>query len=100
MSKSLIKILRVVTVPDMGQNKKPHASMDKSIGFRPPDQKFCDGFNAALEATGVTANDLCIAAIRHGLIPAASELLTARREKETVFLEQHLPKRPNSSGKK
>lgn len=73
----------------MPLDKKPKITTEKPVSFRAPDEEFCEALNAALDATGATVNDLCVAAIRTGLIPAASLLLEERRKAENEFLKKH-----------
>ncbi len=70
---------------------KDRVVMGKSAGFRPPDQAFCDAINGALQATGVTANDLYVEAIRVGLPTAVERLLRQRKVAEDLYLKHHLP---------
>jgi hypothetical protein len=77
-------------------------TMDKTIGFRSPDQEFCDALNHALEITGLTINDLCVFAVQEGLTPAVAKFLEVR-EKKVEFLQPSrylkLPKKGGASKK-
>jgi hypothetical protein len=98
MSKPLENISGEINIAaTMPKSSSSRVVMGKMIGFRPPDQAFCDSLNAALLATGVTASDLCVAAIRIGLLPAVDDFLKRRREAEELFLKRHSQ---GSKGKK
>jgi hypothetical protein len=92
MSKPLENLSGEISIAaPMAKSTSSRVVMGKMIGFRPPDQAFCDSLNAALLATGVTASDLCVAAIRMGLLPAVDDFLKLRRQAEEVFLKRHSP---------
>jgi hypothetical protein len=62
--------------------------LGKAIGFRAPDREFVDAFNNALEATGMTINDLCVAGLREGLTLAAAKILKQREHAVSVIRTQ------------
>lgn len=80
----------------MPEEKKPKVTMERPVCFRVPDVQLCDAMNAAIEATGASTNDLCLAAVRAGLVIAVAALLDQRRKAENVFLKKH----SGPSGKK
>jgi hypothetical protein len=59
--------------------------MDKSAGFRAPDQEFCEQFNLAMAATGMNLNELAVASIREGLPIAVSKRLASLQRAAEVF---------------
>lgn len=56
--------------------------LNKPASFRPPNSKFVMMFNAAMDATGVSINDLCVAALAVGLPKVVPQLIQQRQKQE------------------